>query len=340
MNKIKLDNAIKEGLVNRQKHPTQDLYIHNYTPKVQYDRLWDDITLQTRGLILDGVGNVVARPFGKFFNIEEHDSNNLPTIPSEPFKVFEKMDGSLGVMYWIDDTPFIATRGSFVSEQANWANLAILGYDCSCLDKNNTYLLEIIYPENRIVVNYGDQRKLVLLAIRDTKTGKELPLESDVFEVAKRYDGINEIDKLRELEEDNKEGFVILFDSGVRVKLKFKEYVRLHRIVTGVSSRSIWEYLKTGQEFDEILDCVPDEFYNWVKKVKQELTDEFKEIKHSVIDEYNNAPICETRKEFAEWAMNKKYPALLFCLKDTKDIEQLVWKIIKPKYSQPFKTEI
>lgn len=37
--------------------------MYNYTAKAQYDKLWNEVTLQCRGLILDGDGNVVARPF-------------------------------------------------------------------------------------------------------------------------------------------------------------------------------------------------------------------------------------------------------------------------------------
>ena len=49
--------------------------------------MWDEITLQCRGLVTDNEGNVVARPFKKFFNIEEGKHT-----PTEEFEVFEKME--------------------------------------------------------------------------------------------------------------------------------------------------------------------------------------------------------------------------------------------------------
>lgn len=118
MNKELLHEMINEKLVSVQKHPEADLFIYNYSPKVQYEKLWNEVTLKTRGLILDAKMNYVARPFEKFFNLEELQPNEIPQIP---FDVYEKIDGSLGILYWLNDKPFIATRGSFTSEQSQHA---------------------------------------------------------------------------------------------------------------------------------------------------------------------------------------------------------------------------
>jgi T4 RNA ligase (RNA_lig_T4_1). len=88
----------------------------NYTEEVQFNKRWDSITLASRGLILDTAGKIIARPLPKFFNMEE-----LPSIPNEPYEVHEKLDGSLGILYWLDGQPAIATRGSFTSWQAEEA---------------------------------------------------------------------------------------------------------------------------------------------------------------------------------------------------------------------------
>lgn len=88
-----------DGLLQKQTHPTLDLTIWNYTPKVQYERLWDDITIQCRGLVTNSKGEIVARPFKKFFNYEEHKPEDLP---NEFFEVYEKMDGSLGILFYYE----------------------------------------------------------------------------------------------------------------------------------------------------------------------------------------------------------------------------------------------
>ena len=114
-----LNSHIEAGWIRVQKHPDHDLFIYNYTQAAQYARTWDEITLNCRGLILDNRMNTIARPFRKFFNLGEMENQ---IIPDEPFEVFEKLDGSLGIMYWIDGEAFIASRGSFASKQSAVAN--------------------------------------------------------------------------------------------------------------------------------------------------------------------------------------------------------------------------
>ena len=65
-----------------------------------------------------------------------------------PFEVYEKMDGSLGISYTVDNEIFIATRGSFVSDQSVKANELLNTKYALAKSKMNsgiTYLFEIIY---------------------------------------------------------------------------------------------------------------------------------------------------------------------------------------------------
>jgi hypothetical protein len=137
-----LNRYYEDGLLHKQTHPTLDLTIWNYSPKVQYERLWDDITLQCRGLVTNSKGEIVARPFKKFFNYEEHKPEDLP---NEEFEVYEKMDGSLGILFYYENEWILATRGSFTSEQSIKGTEMLKKYPLEKLDINNTYLFEIIY---------------------------------------------------------------------------------------------------------------------------------------------------------------------------------------------------
>lgn len=136
-----LEKYHSDGLVHKQKHPHHDLFIWNYSPKVQYEKLWDDITLQCRGLVTNSKGDIVARPFKKFFNYEEYKPED---IPNEEYVVYEKMDGSLGILFYYNEW-ILATRGSFTSPQAIKGKEILKKYPLEKLDKNNTYLFEIIY---------------------------------------------------------------------------------------------------------------------------------------------------------------------------------------------------
>ena len=90
----KLNNYYEDGLLYKQVHPSLPLTIWNYTETVQFEGKWDEITLMCRGLVTDDKGNIIARPFKKFFSIEEGKYT-----PTENFEVFEKMDGSLGILF-------------------------------------------------------------------------------------------------------------------------------------------------------------------------------------------------------------------------------------------------
>lgn len=331
-----LQEYVDQRLISRQTHPLGGLQIFNYSPKAQYERAWDEITLSCRGLIVDQQGNIVARPFRKFFNLEELTSEQMP---AEPFEVYEKMDGSLGILYWIDGNPAIATRGSFQSPQAQFAtNLLYTNYlfTFDKLDRSVTYLFEILYPENRIVVDYGDLSDLVLLAMVDTATGRDLPLVDIGFPVVKRYDGLKDISALKSLERTNAEGFVIKFQSGFRCKVKFADYVRLHRILTGISNLAIHEYLSKDLPFDELLTMVPDEFYAWVKSTIADLQGKYREIEQQCLSAYQEHP---TRKESALYFQSQPYPSVLFKMLDKGEYSHIIWKLVRPKYAKAFSVD-
>lgn len=349
----RLQNLVADGLVSEQKHPTEPLWIYNYTPVCVFKQAWNPITLQTRGLILAEDGTVVARPFEKFFNVEEHSGSDIRW--KKPFQVFEKMDGSLGIMYPTWDGWKIATRGSFQSDQAI-AGTEMLervfsrkGYDHDFqINPEYTYLFEIIYPENRIVLNYGTRRELVFLCAVHIETG------ANVFEFGnewdwpgthvKRYDAQGlQIKELKDLELENQEGFVVFFPhNSTRMKTKFSEYVRLHRIITRTNTKRIWDSLRNGDSWAELLNNVPDEFFGWVSGVVGDLTLKYKSIEQSAQGKYDEivppGPVPMSRKSFAAKAAGHRYSSILFKMYDGEDYSEIIWKMVKPTRAEGFVT--
>ena len=350
MNEV-LNKYYEEGLVYKQVHPTLHLTIWNYTETVQYESKWDDITLQTRGLVTDGNGKVVARPFKKFFN----DSENKHT-PTSEFEVYEKMDGSLGILFNYEDEWVLATRGSFTSDQAVKGFEMLQKYDYKKLHKDYTYLFEIIYNENRIVVKYPYE-DLVLLGMIETKTGYEVDLYyegNDVrlknlisnlgFKVVKKYDGIKDYSTLKGIIKEDEEGFVVRFSNGDRMKIKGKEYLRLHKIMTNVSTTSIWEMLSEGKDVLELLKDVPDEFYNKIKIYVQDLRYNhyrYGEYAGKIHDyfrygKYGDVDPEPSKKEFAlhlqKCETNPKIKTLCFLIWDGKSTDKVIWNYLKPEF--------
>jgi RNA ligase len=349
---INLQKMIDEKYISVQKHPSADLYIYNYTQKAQFDRVWNNETLQCRGLIMDSRNNIVARPFPKFFNLQEAIDQG-EQLPAEDFVVTEKMDGSLGILYFISGFPHLATRGSFISDQAiRGTKILQSKYFESRFNPHYTYLFEIIYPENRIVVDYKGLEDLVLLAVRDTQTGKEPPYdfickfaENHGLKHVQKYDAIRDFSKIQA--EENKEGYVINFPtSEKRYKIKFDEYVRLHRLVTGVNARTIWDLLRSNQAFDELMDRVPDEFYSWVKKTKKNLEEEFNLVEALALKQWEIIKTLPDRKTQALTLLNntkeeqKKIIPIVFALLDKKPYADIIWKMLKPSAEKPFKEDV
>jgi len=341
MNVDLIKQMIAEKYVSMQKHPDADLFILNYTQKTQFEWNWNEATLMCRGLIVDGDWNIIARPFPKFFNLEELQREEHWQIPNEPFEVYEKLDGSLGILYWLDGEPFIATRGSFTSEQAIEGTKMFREREADWfLLRKYTYLFEIIYPQNRIVIDYGNERLLHLLAVIDPETGNDVDVVNPhtiPFPMAKRYDGIKDITKLRDLDGANREGFVVRFQSGLRIKLKYEEYKRLHRLITHMNPRHIWEHLREHGDVKQLIENVPDEFYTWVRDIEAGLRHDY-----DVVD-------CECKQDFKDYGNRKtnalyyqkcSFPSILFKMLDGKDYADLIWKQIKPKADAVFKAEI
>jgi RNA ligase len=337
----KLNKYYEDGLLYKQVHPTLPLTIWNYTEKVQYENLWDEVTLMCRGLVTDNTGDIVATPFQKFFNIEEGKFE-----PTEKFEVYEKMDGSLGIVFWYQGQWVVATRGSFTSDQAIKARELLQKYNTDIMFRHLTFCFEIIYPENRIVLDYGTDEKLVLLGTFN-KDGKEM--DSEIwsqwgFDVVKKYDGINDYKQLKEMVKNDQEGFVVKFSNGDRVKVKGVEYLRLHKIMTNVTTTGVWEYLKNGEDVMEILKDVPDEFYNKIKTYVQHLKygyfqiseDAGKKFDGMMYGKYNDKEPITDRKEFAEWVLTqpKHMSGILFRMFDKKDYSEIIWNLIRPEFKK------
>ena len=352
MNEV-LNKYYEEGLVYRQVHPTLPLTIWNYTETVQYESKWDDITLQTRGLVTDVDGKVVARPFRKFFNMEEGKHTSTPD-----FDVYDKMDGSLGILFNYKGEWVLATRGSFTSDQAVKGFEMLQKYDYKKLHKDYTYLFEIIYNENRIVVKYPYE-DLVLLGMIDTETGYEVDLYSESvdvrlsnlinnlgFKVVKKYDGINDYSVLKEMIKDDEEGFVVRFSNGDRMKVKGEEYLRLHKIMTNISTTAVWEMLSEGKDVLELLKDVPDEFYKKIKMYVQDLRYNhyrYGEYAGKIHDyfrygKYGDIETEPSKKEFAlhldKCKTHPKIRALCFMMWDGKNTDKVIWTYLKPEYKK------
>jgi len=341
---INLDTLVKyrdDGWLLSQNHPTLPLIIWNYSQTTQYENYWDEITLSCRGLVTNDKGNIVARGFNKFFNIEEGKFE-----PTENFEVWEKMDGSLLLVFWYEGQWVVATRGSFTSDQSIKGIELLKKYNTDIMFRHLTFCFEILFPQNRVVVDYGDYEGLVLLGTFD-KNGKEYDVEmwrEYGFDVVKKYDGIKDFKELKAMVKDDQEGFVVKFTNGDRVKIKGVEYLRLHKTMTNMSTTAVWECLKNGDDIETLLKDVPDEFYKKIKDYVRDLRYAHFQISERAgklhdgfrYGKYGDVDPEPSKKEFAEFVFKqqKVLQPVMFAMWDKKNYDEIIWRIIRPEFKK------
>lgn len=341
-----LNKYYQDGLLVKQSHPDLPLTIWNYSRKTEYERLWDETTLMCRGLVTDDNGNIVALPMKKFFNLEENRHKS-----TKDFEVFEKLDGSLIMAFEYNGNWQLCSKGSFISDQKVAAEKLFYELNYNEYFKGNegfTYVFEYLSEWNRIVVKYNEER-LVLLTLISNHSGDEInvqPLSSNFYQkeigfvdVVKKYDGIEDYHTLKNIIPDNAEGFIVRFSNGDRCKIKGEEYLRLHKLMTNVSTTSVWKYLMNGTNIDDVLREVPDEFFDSIKKYEQELESKYWEISDNVLVLFReNYSDGMTAKEFAEKIKDlpKLYKGLLFSQFNLSfnGYSETIWNYLRPEFKK------
>jgi RNA ligase len=375
---VHLDDMLTQGYVRKQTHPSLPLAIFNYTEAATYERVWNDVTMQCRGLIYNTeTGEIAARPFRKFMNYGEPSPlGDIELDPNEPVVVTDKLDGSLGVLYDDGDGGAIATRGSFTSEQAIHATKVWKQRYAGRLPQNDvTLLFEIIYPQNRIVCDYGNNDDLYLLAAVYLFTG-EVWRPSSATEmswsgpIVERFPYASLAEALAAPPREGAEGLVVdLVNRNGRVKIKQADYVQLHRIITGCTARRLWEYLAVhacaahgGVEFlvrrlmmapdriEEILAAGPDWQERFLRNTPEEFSDwvfdritgmiSVANLRHAeIIREYESARADAggDRRTFALAVKDRPDAGALFGLLQNREIDTFIWRELRPGHELPYR---
>jgi len=257
------------------------------------------------------------------------------------------MDGSLGIGYMLDGTWRVATRGAFTSDQAVWATEWLAGRPACVWPEGYTPLFEIVYAENQIVVKY-ERSELVLLTLVRIETGEELVYgellrlgEQNGIAVVQRF----ERPLVEAVAEDirNEEGYVAAWarpgTTPLRCKIKYSNYVRLHRLLTGTNAVTVWEMLRDGMDVAELTTDVPDEFRAWIDAMVARFRGEYGAIEDAAKAAMATYPgdktemDAERKKAFALWVLEqyKEISSILFAMSNGKSYDGIIWKMIRPR---------
>lgn len=348
------NQAVVNNEIVCQHHPLYPYSIYKYSQATNFSKNWNNITRASRGLILnDETQEILARPFSKFFNYSE-DKTPIELMQGL-IAVSEKLDGSLGISYPTPDGLQITTAGGFQSVQADHATkLYREKYEGNWQPRKGvTYMWEIIYPENRIVVDYDNEDDIYLLGATSIKTGKTIPLsqlKEWKWKKTKEFVSMKTLDSVITSDErTNHEGYVVHFlDTDTRVKFKHQEYLKFHRFATGVNSRRIWEMLRDNENVDVWMQNVPEEFEDYVKTTKSKIQKKYVTERNRILKSYETfaktVPENSDMKTFA-LAVNKNVPDVdrgyFFTIKtkgtldDPRAIKSL-WDRVKPDFEKSF----
>lgn len=351
-----------------------------YTNETIYAQDWDEVTLNARGIVFDETtGDVVARPFKKFFNYQEffdgegNHSHLYDILPNEwkpnltgNARYMEKVDGSLGIVFWNPYTNKwqLKTGGSFDSAQAIWAQKWFDEHiDSNGWDINKTYLFEIVYHDDIHPIKY-DYEGLVLLSIIDNVSGNELPLSEIVEELdmnadlrmVKIYDfsSFNEAVEWAKKQPKTVEGLVITFDNGFKTKAKSDDWCTLAKLFEGLNKWNIWICYDIEKDFfhahvdkhnnykpvdDEVL-FIPEELPE-IREYAEYLRKTLETNTNAVLDIANKVKCLqpERRKQFEYVHTNYKetWPEIMKALDyfenkcNISQVKQIVYKKLEPE---------
>lgn len=318
------------------------------------DDLGGAIRRECRGLIFDLDGNIMSRPFHKFFNVGEREETQAHNeVFTQPFTLMEKMDGSMIRPLLVDGYLRLGTKMGIttVAMQAEeWLvaqDPALKEWLLAYMAHDYTPLFEWISPDNQIVLDY-DNADLVLLAVRCNLTGRYLNLFEGAagikspFTVVSQYGSIeldlkDYIDIARE--QENREGDIIRFADGHMVKIKNDWYVRIHKCMDRIRfDRNIVDLI-INEEVDDIVPLLPEKEIAKVRDFEIRFWDAFKHTEECLMLLFLEAKMNygEDRKrialEFIPTLENKMDAPIIFKMLDGVDLREFMLKIVRDSVS-------
>ncbi|MEI6297507.1 MAG: RNA ligase, partial [bacterium] len=324
------------------------------TKKCSYNNLWNQYPIARfcRGLVWNSKTNYIAAlPLPKFMNLGESSCDVSPTelMQAERIRFDQKVDGSLSIIFYDNDEWHVMTRGSFISEQCQTAQKWII--QNNTLKKDNTYLAEIIYPANRIVVDYGKYTGFIFFGCYNIYDGawfdvntsliKNCLTQEEWIDIERKYSSFDGLKSIVANLSGNEEGFVIMMEDGRRCKLKGDKYCELHKAKFGLSPLSVWENM-VNCSVEASLVLLPEEFketYNGYLKI---LTEKKDALYKEYMEKYDSLPVTGSpfadektnRKNFAMEVMklDKRYQGFCFAMykRDFEGVNDMMMDLIRP----------
>jgi hypothetical protein len=277
---MRVNLPIKEGFFNINSVVFCGVDSYLITPQI--DAKWNQSNLFFRSLITDREGNILSSGFPKFFNYGE----KLDCYPDpenfNDWRYEDKIDGSLLIADYVNDTFSMRTRGTVsYASQENARDFERLPdkypkvVDFLKENQHLSLLFEIVTPNNVIVVRPQQIEFYLIGAIN--KNGMVVVSPNDLTDIWRKIGPVpapqsykflntNNLSKIAETIKHwkGKEGIVVSYNNGQnRIKLKSDWYNWLHRIKSKLSSENnLIEYYADSEmpSFEEFFNKIEKEF--------------------------------------------------------------------------------
>lgn len=138
------------------------------------------IRRECRGIIFDSkTGDIIRRPLFKFFNINERDETQLHNLDfSKEHWIDTKLDGSMIAVFMHEGEIVYGTKmvapdfHELVKKFVDASDVDYEGFCRKVIADGYTPIFEFMHPQKRIVIDYGKEPALTLLAVRHMVTGQ------------------------------------------------------------------------------------------------------------------------------------------------------------------------
>lgn len=296
--------------------------------------LWDRYNgfyRECRSIVIDIENDcIILSPFKKFFNINELEETSLSNIQrridnAKTIEFSDKLDGSMQSARWYGDKIIMAgsqainPNNSWRLEDGYRMINSLPGYRKMLMEHPDcTFIFEYISLKDAHVVRYKkEQEGLHLIGIRNVNSGEESDYH-EVVSIANEYhiptteiinktleQAMNELD---DKTSDIAEGFVINID-GYKVKLKYNDYVHIHRALSKLSSINLIIRSIADDQYDDLLSKLPAAYHESVQKIAAIVIKYIDDMEKKIKEYYKEAP-KNNKKEFMNYVTQhvpKKY---------------------------------
>lgn len=300
----------------------------------------DAIRRECRGLVFGTYGNLISRPYHKFFNVNENEEVSVITLQeiiNQKHWFMEKLDGSMV-------RPIITSSGLKLATKMGFSDTAVRAQywfeTCALSDEYGAFMLQVLSdgftpifewlsPQDRIVIDYG-QSNLILTGLRNNFTGKYfdyLPMKSygedfgiPVVDANIASGNLQSILSDIRQEEDS-EGYVIRFEgSGHMAKVKNEWYIQIHSAKELVTNDRLVVQAIFDENLDDLKSLLPREDLDRVNRMEQVVNENLLAYVRDI--EMSSAPIISSGMSRKEFATNVRSPYKMFMFRYIFDGEK------------------